>query len=355
MRLASGPNRRRLVRLARWLLTLGLLVLLLATVDLRATWRVLGSAELLPFAAALGVALCDRALMIGKWYPLAKLQLPDLALGRAVRVYLAASFAAVFLPSTVGGDVLRSWMLGRDGRERVSVGASVLMERLLGLVGLCVLVVLALVIALDLRIAPGPLLPLAVGLGAVALLALLGGPFLLRLPALRRRIDSPGGGTGRRLVRQFAVAYRSFGGHPRLLAVLAFLSFVEQLFAVAVTGLVAGALGVPLTLSMLLVAVPVATFFVRLPISVGGLGVKEASLVYLLGLFGIPGAEALSIALGLRLVELFSYLPGAAAWADTRRVLAGDVPEALPERLAEEAEEKAGARAPAPSRAMAEP
>jgi uncharacterized membrane protein YbhN (UPF0104 family) len=65
----------------------------------------------------------------------------------------------------------------------------------------------------------------------------------------------------------------------------------------------------------LFVAVPLTLFVGRLPIAVAGIGVVEGALVYLLGVFGVPPAEALSLALAGRVIEFAALLPGALFWS----------------------------------------
>src|SRR5262245_3757425 len=112
---APGPARRAALGWAlRAAITCVFAVILLRLVDVRAVARVLAGADWRLVAAAVGVGLVDRVLMIGKWYPLLRIQAPSVGLWRAARAYLVGNFAGFFLPSTVGPDVVRAIALGRD-------------------------------------------------------------------------------------------------------------------------------------------------------------------------------------------------------------------------------------------------
>lgn len=300
----------------RWVVTLSLLGLLVAVVDLGAAFDVLVSARPAWVLLALLVALGDRLLMAGKWVPLLRIQLPGISVARAVKAYWASTFAAFFLPASVGGDVLRTIGIGRDRDAVMEVGASVAFERVLGLIGSGMVALFALWVAFRAGVPTGFLVPwalLSVGVGVGAAIL----PFSTRARdalrgVLKRFPDNKWTG----LVTRFGAAYRVYRGHPGALFLVGVLSAAEQLVPVGVFWLAAIALDLPVTLQALVVAAPLTVFAARLPISIAGLGVVEGGMVYLLGLFGVPSHHALSIALIGRVVEILAILPGSYWWRE---------------------------------------
>ncbi|HEV7517844.1 MAG TPA: lysylphosphatidylglycerol synthase transmembrane domain-containing protein [Thermoanaerobaculia bacterium] len=308
--------RTKLGTLLRLLVACGLVALLLHGIGVRALFRSLRVAD--PGLLALTFLLClaDRALMIGKWYPLLIAQVPGVPFGRAARAYLAAGFASYFLPASVGADALRSYALGRGRGAVAEVGASVVLERLLGLLGSAVLVLAALLVALrgSPRLAPllpwaGGVLALCLGLLATALNRRATAGLLARLPAASRHRFW-------QLLHRLAAAGERYRRARGTVAAVAVLSAVEQLFPVLVLAVLARALGLPISWQTLFIAVPLALFLGRLPISFAGLGVFEGALVGLLGLYGVARADALALGVAARLFEVAAQLPGALFWSD---------------------------------------
>jgi uncharacterized membrane protein YbhN (UPF0104 family) len=84
----------------------------------------------------------DRVVMAGKWRILLAAQGLVHSLGELVRTYFVATFYGTFLPTGVGGDVIRIMQVGRGNERALAVTASVVMERVLGLIASAVLVVL---------------------------------------------------------------------------------------------------------------------------------------------------------------------------------------------------------------------
>jgi uncharacterized protein (TIRG00374 family) len=308
-----------IVHTVRAVVTLGLLALLLRIVNLREVGRLLLSENPAFFFAAILVALADRAFMIAKWYPLLRVQVDSIPLRTSARAYLASSFAAVFLPTSVGGDVLRAIALGRDRRAIVEVGASVVAERLLGMLSLGMLCLVGLFIGWRQGIDLGFLLP-----GTIAAVAASVAAFFLPIAAHRIEVSEAGAGAKvwhrlRGVLSRVGRAHALYHRRPGLLAVVGVFSLVEQLFPIVVLWLLSRALGTQVSFTMLMVAAPLTLFVTRLPIAVWGLGVAEVSLVYLLGRFGIAASEALALAVAGRIIELIAVLPGAPYWPELVR------------------------------------
>ena len=307
------PNVGKTVRVA---VTVILVVVLVRLVGLEALVGLVTSARPGPLLLAIVLSFADRALMIGKWYPLLHRQVPHVSLGRAARVYLAAGISNYVLPSSIGSDVLRAVALGRGDQTVIGVGASVAMERLLGLLASVIVALLALVFATQKQLPLDGLLPWAIG--ALLIILLLTALFLGRWATewLERRLAPDRPSRWRRLVHRFAAACAMYRHSPRLLIVVGVLSIVEQGFPIIVLGVLSRALDTPITLGMLVVAVPLSLFVGRLPISFAGIGVFEGLLVYLLGFHGIAPVDSLALGVAGRIAELAAQIPGVFLWRD---------------------------------------
>jgi len=298
--------------------SVGLLGALAWLVDLGSLAELLLSADPRLIALAIAVALADRALMIGKWYPLLRAQGLEISLLRAARIYLAAGFASVFLPASVGADVLRALALRRERRAAIEVGVSIVVARLLRIAASGVLATVALVVALRSGVPVNFLLPWALG-ATLATAAAVVLPLAQVSRRARRWMEPYQESRWVRIGARFATAYALYRHHTRTLLAVGALTLVEQGVPILVFWILAHALGLAIEPAALLVAVPLTLFVGRLPIAAAGIGVMEGALVYLLGLFGAPVVAALSLALAGRVVELAAMPPGAFLWADLVR------------------------------------
>lgn len=303
-------------RVVRGVVTAALLALVLRLVDFAELFRVVATARPGYLALALLVAGADRLLMIGKWYPLLRIQVGDAPFALAARSYFATGFASNFLPSSLGGDVLRAIAVGRRSGAVVEAGVSIVAERLFGMAGLGALAVLSLALAARADVPLGFLLPWAVGMIALPIVGHAGTIAATRSSGLRAWISARTRARWARGLLRFVDAWAVYRRHRATIAVVLVLSFVEQLFPTLVFWMLSLSFHASAGLATLIVAVPLTTFAARLPISIGGLGVAEVSLVYLTGLFGVPATEAIALALAGRIVALVAVLPGALFWRD---------------------------------------
>src|SRR3990170_195396 len=128
---ASLPRRTWLWRL-RILGTVGSLTLL-GWLMARQDWEaLLGYARRLPalsLALGLGLTAITQLFNVGRWWALLRGQKIRLGYFEAARLAFAGLFASNFLPSTIGGDVVRILGATRASRSRLSGAATVAMDR----------------------------------------------------------------------------------------------------------------------------------------------------------------------------------------------------------------------------------
>ncbi len=302
----SGPTLSP-GRCLRALTSLVLLVLLARAVDparMVSLFRDLHPAWLV---ASLGAALLQ--------VPLASLRLGVLLDSRGWRILPAdllrmtfvSTFLGTFLPSGVGGDLVRLGALAASRVPARTSLAAVTVDRLCGGVGLGLAAGLA---SLSAWLRLGSMQELAwSGLPVLALLAMAAlawnrRVWRLALVFYRRMPRMPGRDFLRRLHHQVA----AFRRQPRVLLRVIGLGLLTQLLRVLSLWAGARAMGLPLDLLSCAEAVLPATLVSMVPVSVGGWGVREGLLVLLLPL---PADEALGVALLNRLVMTASNLPGA--------------------------------------------
>lgn len=284
-------------------LALGAVVLAAVGLQLSA-WRELGAilagARPAYLAGCVAVYFAGVGISCVKWRRLLGALGAGAPMGQLVRWYLAGSFAGNLLPSDVGGDVVRGYLAGRAIPDRTAVWASILAERLTGLAGLGLLAAAALLLMPALL---GWSPPLVLGSVTLAALGVAGGVAL----ALRARPGGP-----RPLARALASVrsvLAAYAGRPGdLLACLGY-SLVYHLLTVLSLWLILLSLAPATPLRAALVA-PIAGLIGLLPLTPGGLGVREGALAVLLGRAGVDGGVALAAALVSRALLWLVALSG---------------------------------------------
>lgn len=312
----SSPWRRRAsfaVQAVVSIVLLGYVASLLDWTQIRALGRDGLLLGMWPGPLCLMAGLLAAAL---RWRMLLRSQNIFLSQAAAYLIYLRATFFGVFLPGVLGGDVVRAVMCANATRGSVSaIGASIVFERLCGVwclaaIGTVGSMLLPGAIQSQVSMVALWVTPLL----AVALPVLLWA--VLRWSAHQHKLGAWfAGGLLERGVRFLGrVSPALSTGLPGVLIA----GFAFQACEMVVFWYFGKLLGLAVPWSVWLFVVPLVYLMTVLPVSLGGLGVREAALVGLLSLAGVSGATAALLAFLVYLNRVLVAFAGAAFWISPR-------------------------------------
>jgi uncharacterized protein (TIRG00374 family) len=293
-------------------MSLGLLIVLLLWSDRDQLMAILTSLQIPLFIVSLGVYIGLQVICSYRWQQLLRAERIQEGFPRILRLYFEGMFFSLFLPTGVGGDLVRGYRLSRSYAPSVAF-ASIFVERLIGFSVL--LVVAAMGVALDATARQDPALVLVVllGLGGIAfgLGIALDGRLVASLFRLldRMRLHRLQG-----VLERFYQAVLQYRGHRQALLKAMALSLPVQGGLILICYLLAKAVGLQIPLAYFILFEPLVVLASMLPISLAGLGVREGMAVYLLGKIGVAPAAALSVSLSFFLLVALGSLPGGVAY-----------------------------------------
>ena len=219
-------------------------------------------------------------------------------------------FVNNFLPGSIGGDVVKSYHLFRRTRELEIAAVSVFLERFTGLIGLTLISLIAL--GIGYREVNSPLVWGAVLSATAALIGIIVGLWQLpnvvgRVPFLSRRIPRP----ITQLATGIYAALASYRHHTStILAAIVISALLQFLFA-AYYACASAAMGFHIELMYFVLFLPAVTLISLIPLSIGGLGLRDAAMVVLFGAAGISQADILSVSLSVHIINtLLSFWGG---------------------------------------------
>ncbi|HEX5080139.1 MAG TPA: lysylphosphatidylglycerol synthase transmembrane domain-containing protein [Geminicoccaceae bacterium] len=285
-------------------------------VDLGQVGRILASSrpDLVVCLVALATSL--RLLSAYRWFVLLRTGRPDLSLMRIVRISFVSVFAGTFLPGGIGGEAVRIYGAARASSDLALAFSSAVVERAFGLFALLVMV------ATGLSLGP-PGLPHVLRTWALAgLLGLAAGAWLMMAHRPRARITAwlsrwPILAPVNNRLRKLYDRMDLFAGSSVLTSSF-LLSFVLQFARVLAAFVAARALHVDVPFASLLVVVPAGMLVSSIPVSIGGLGLREGTMVSLLGMVGVAPAAGLALSVLMLAAGFVSTLPGAIFLAQRR-------------------------------------
>jgi uncharacterized protein (TIRG00374 family) len=296
----------------RAIATVVMLVVLLSRLHVSRLLPSHRQSEIALLAVAMVVTFSGIGLSVLRWHRVLS------ALGLATKVrtlfrlYLAGLFVGNFLPSTVGGDVVRVSRLARITRQRPGAFASVVLERLTGWLVLPVITLVSLLVNPGLLgLGSASRLAIALSLTTLALLAVVvvvaGNDRMGRLLS------------GREGWARFAAAVHlglaRFRHSPGAAAQVLVVSFAYQLVVALGAFLVALAIGLHVGWGAIVAFMPVVAIVQVLPLTIGGLGLREGAFVVFLGPLGVTASQAIAFGLLVYALNLAVSLLGAPAYA----------------------------------------
>ncbi|MDA8197216.1 MAG: lysylphosphatidylglycerol synthase transmembrane domain-containing protein [Actinomycetota bacterium] len=228
------------------------------------------------------------------------------------KLQLVGLFASNFLPSTVGGDIVRARWLGRCSDQVAEGFASVIIERLTGWL---VLPCLALIgIAFDpAMLHLGKVSGIIITIATATLTALM---ILITFTILKKQVKPNGRFKSlSAIVASLEDGINQFKADPASLAKLIAWAIAYQLSIVTAALFAASAIHIAITWRELLVMVPTVAMLQVLPLTIGGIGVREGALVLMLQPLGIATTQAIEFGLVVYGINVLASLLGAPSFA----------------------------------------
>jgi uncharacterized membrane protein YbhN (UPF0104 family) len=145
-------NRSRRTTLLRWggsILSLLLLVYLLSQQGWQDIFHALAQIPWWIFGFAFLLMIFSRFAVSGRWFSLLRVTDENVTWWQSVRLTLAGLFATNFLPTTIGGDIVRLTGAVQYGKNGLVVAASLIVDRLIGMFGMLLVVPLGLIPLFD--------------------------------------------------------------------------------------------------------------------------------------------------------------------------------------------------------------
>jgi hypothetical protein len=276
-------NRQMVARGIGSLLALILLIILIEEEGDGELFSALRRVTLGYFLLALLALFISRLFAAARWYVLLKSAGVEISFLRATMLTFTGNFSSNFLPTTIGGDVVRLTGAMQLGYDRAICLASLVADRLIGMVGMALALPLGLIPVLSSN---------HTALQSIAMPAL----FQKAVDFVKRTFES------------FSIWLKK----PFALTSSMLATFGNMVFIYLALYLLL--LGINHHVAYWLVAgLYTLTYFVTLiPISINGLGVQELSLTFLLTEYGgLTSSESATIALLTRLLFIITSLPGA--------------------------------------------
>jgi hypothetical protein len=307
-----------LITALKIVVSLGLIAFLLSRVELSQLVEAMRSASTNYLYLLIALILYFGAITIGsvKWQLLLRAQKIEVPLSNLLSYTFVGLFFGNFLPTNVGGDLVRGYDLARHTSLPAETAISVLVDRLVGLIAF---VFVAVVMALLVVYSAGQAALWEVAAAATIAFLVLGGGFALmlsnRLRAQVRRLFtksllSPLAPVYDRLSSALSAYRRSY----RALTQAFLISILVLIIGSVVNVLIALSLGGGVSPLHIFLFTPLITFVLLIPISIGGIGLNQSAYVFFFNLVNVPEEKSFAMSLIMQAIIIGASLPGGVLW-----------------------------------------
>ena len=321
--------RRILLSTIKILISVALLYLALSKVNLFELASRINVSSLGWLALAVAATLLQLLVGVLRWREVSDACRAPLALGQAIRFNLIGTFFNQTLPSSIGGDAVRLWLVARDGAGWRAATYSIFVDRAIGLIALAIIIVASLPWSYELigdpngraALALVDFAALAAGLGFLVLGAL-PWPWLKHWWATHH------------LHACAVIADRVLFSRDRGPKV-AILSLFVHVLTVTIAWCVVQSIAAPVSFGQTFQLIPPVMLITMLPISIAGWGVREATMGLAFGYAGLMTNEGVNISLLFGAVSFVVGAFGGLVWVfSAEKAAQGAAPIAVTDNAA---------------------
>lgn len=270
---------------------------MLRSIDLFAFWERVKGMNPAWMVLALAAYAATQSISVWRWNRLLRAQHIEVEQRRLTESIWVSMFFNNFLPSNIGGDVVRITDTAPAAGSKTLAMTVILVDRVLGLTALIIVAATGALLAqlLGVHVPGARWLWAASAIGAVAAISVIAMPQLVGHALLPiRALNKPWLTERAQRLEDAVIRFRNapsallgaFGG-----------ALVVQITIVAFYLLTAQGLSVPLPIFLGAVLIPVSLVVQMAPVSINGFGVREAVFAFFFRRFGLPTDAAVALSL----------------------------------------------------------
>jgi len=290
--------RKKLQKVFSFFLRFGLSVILILFLfrkfDLHQVLTIIRNADMHFLALAIFYFTTCNILLLLRWAIIIRALDMHIPFSHVTLSFFIGLFFNLFLPSSAGGDVARSVNLFSRTQHKARAVTSVVIDRLSGFISLILICGVSLILGYKYVNDSTVYLVMAVFLFILAAMILV--LFSRRVFTKFSRIFARAPHIVRQLMN-LNEAFIMFRNRYGAIVISIFISITSQMLFFLMSYYIVRSFHAKVGLIYFLIFMPIISFLTSLPISLGGLGVRDASSIYFFSKIGLGSSTALGLSL----------------------------------------------------------
>lgn len=307
---------KRIVQIGGTLLSVGLFIWLLSQQNWNQVFQILKEMPIWVIPVAFGLISSGLVVNAWRWWALVRSQQIEISFAETLKIVVAGAYASNFLPSTVGGDVVRIVGMLKYAESKVVVVSSVVVDRVINVVAYL------------------SLAPLALGVFDLpALLSRRTQPQWLALSIINSKWVTRLRHLVEKLVHSLKKSFQLWARSPGMIIRAFVISWFSLIVVFLGVWILARGIQIPVSLFEVMAVSVIVYVLTLLPISVNGYGLREVAVTTLYLQLGASLEQASTLAIVTRFLSLMATIPGA-IWLHREIIVESfdDSVDSLPEK-----------------------
>ncbi len=300
---------KRFLKILRFAICLGLIYFVISKVDFGPLMVIVRDLRIEFCIAMMGVLYVEDLIKALKWHTLLQAKNINLSILKVIQVDFASKFLNLFVPSTLSLDLFRAYGLSKAVASKKQTAASIIVDRGLSLFALIVVANISVILFYKTVAVPEvAYISISTLLGFVAVVFIINSRFVIRFLS---RYEAT--------IKKYKILHKlaelrgsinEYKLHKSKLVRVFLLSVAMQILRMVGYYLASLAVNASIPFQYFMIFTPIMIFFVMLPISLAGIGMRESSFVYFFSKVGVLGTIAFAIPALVSLMVVISVLPG---------------------------------------------
>jgi len=311
----SNKTKKIIIFGTRMIVSAVLFVYIIDTNNIKVILQTIRYSSILWILAALVLNAVGKTISAYRWQYLLLAQEIKASISTLIGSLLVGHFFNIFLPTTVGGDIVRVYDMQKLSKKGAQSFSTVVVERMMGIFALALFAVIGTLagVLIGLEVKPFILIVLMLFFISIASFIILFYPhltlfFVNRLSHIRLYKLA-------QMITKVNTAFTAIGKQKKVLLVTFIYSAVLQVNVVLHYYFIGLSLHLTLPLIYYFIIFPLIIIILMLPISINGIGLRENVHVVLLGIVGISSQDAIAFSWIVFGIVLLHGLVGGVVYA----------------------------------------
>ncbi len=287
--------RKNILVILKTLISIGLILYAFRSTDIRAIWDAVRSADLFLLILAFGLIAVGFYISALRWQILLKAQHVVVSIKELTKSYLVGAFFNNFMPTTIGGDIIRTYDISKISRSAAQSFTVIIVERLTGVFALIVYSFIGLFLGFS-RFGNIPMVWFFGGIFLVILMVMIliarkqhGKEIATENPTFFEKMNL-------KFIRMVDTLYTYKENKWSLVQAL-ILAFLLQFNVIFYFFIISYALDIRSSFYYFMIIIPLVHVILMFPVSINGIGVRENAFIFFLTQIGVSPASSIALSL----------------------------------------------------------